>query len=177
MGKAVVDNISLATVLDGTANAALLDLFRKMQEASEMWRVNHLVRSITSLVLATSFLVGTTTTTTTTTFGTGTFGAVINGFVGSFLLASVWITMAAPGFVSTRFINAVLCKLMNLDLESEEKTTALIQRISSTRNSIGITFAGVPMSVAKATTLTSAMGYLIYYTFTQEATRTGGCGI
>jgi hypothetical protein len=162
-GRSIVArDITVLSVAQRRAGGAVFRLLDAMRLVSQVWSVNHAVRTVTMVVWA-----------VTLELSAREFPdwAGVNWAWFALIIAVVLVTAAVPGYVTTDFYEGVLNKLAEIahaDVDADAQRgelqeprdmapTALMQRVAAARAGKGMHFAGVPMTVEKAVTVATVV--------------------
>ena len=145
----------------------MLNLLEGMREISQDWGVNHGVRFVSSLVTACGMIPWNNHVDPPTISPI----QLANDWAGAMLLYFiVWCTAAIPGYATTSFVDAAQRKLAKVaharpsaGLEVGDTPTQLMHRLAACRAATGMHFAGIPMTVQKAGTIGTVIGWAILY--------------
>jgi hypothetical protein len=172
--------ITVGSMAQWQANSAVFGLLDEMRSVSQAWAVNHAVRAVTSGMMAEAGLVSVLehvgSSNTLQVDRNLVHGMWYFVAIGGFLV--VFATAAAPGYVTTNFYERTLSNLVAVapiyaaagdgDTDADDggdgvgvpppkkdTPSALMQRMAAARGAdmAGMHFAGVPMTVQKATTV------------------------
>ena len=163
----VARGITPDSVASQRASKDILQLLEGMREISRDWGVNHGVRFVSSLVTACGMLPWNKHPNAHPISPI----QLANDWAGAMLLyVIVWCTAAIPGYVTTTFVDAVQRKLANVaharpspGLEVGDTPTQLMHRLGACRSATGMHFVGIPMTVQKAGTIGTVIGWAILY--------------
>jgi hypothetical protein len=145
----------------------LWELLTKMKEVSNMWALNHAVRLIATTAYGTTNLLSYMRD-RDTEFHTkeGKTGREVWDLISAMLsYMMVWVTAAAPGFVTDRLFSSLQRRLykMGQDPHLEAASVSLMHRAHYLEGREGMHFAHVPMSLSRAITVGTALTYIISF--------------
>jgi hypothetical protein len=153
----------------GAAACHFVQLLEDQADESDRWTINHGIRLVSSTWHASALLAQSLWLVEK---HEGHFRAAIGLFaVSGIVYLTVWASALAPGAAQDRLFNGVLRRLLlqtvsgqqPVDMHSApyEQAMHLMQRAVCLRGSAGLTFAGVTMSLQKATTIFTVTSYVL----------------
>jgi hypothetical protein len=175
------------------AGKELWEILEQMKEVSSVWAKNHAVRLVTTTALASAMLAR-------VEYGIrgdcGSYDCPSHSIVIFYLIIAaslylfVWVTAAAPGYITDALFSSIHRKLYKMWPEAadgkipvpsvlpvlapcqqqphpltplEAKATVLMHRVHYLQDREGMHFAFVPMSLARAITVGTVLGYAIVF--------------
>eukprot|EP00935_MAST-01C_sp_MAST-1C-sp1_P000732 g732.t1 len=115
---------------------AALRLLRRMRGVSSLWANNHAVRLITTTVIATAWLAAGEYQRALTGYETDEWARISRGFSTVYftfaivLYLIVWVTAAAPGYVTDKLFSGLLLKLSQRAEKAKAKAKAKLGKLS-----------------------------------------------
>lgn len=138
-----------------------------MKEISNYWHTNHVVRTLSGLLIITNMSI---TFYIAYTFQAPIYIVMMFGIAAGSYFVTIWITAFSAGITNDRYFEFVINRLSCLYAEVLEENAVLDKRISRSiskivalRSSEGMHFGGVTMSTEKALTVGSILGSVITY--------------
>jgi len=146
---------------------SILTYLEEMQKISQLWHVNHLIRTISGLVLVSYMSVQFYQSLSIP----GDFvDPLLFGFIAILYYAFIWITALSTGYVNDSFFEYLLEKLTKLyayypevDDCLDKRINSVMERVKTLREISGVRFAGVSMSFEKAVSVGSIIASVILF--------------
>ena len=181
--RRLVARLTLEHVSSREASRELFLHLERMHAVSRYWAINHVIRFLTSTILACNLLVDVDVTERRDELE---WELLVGVAVTGFFFMSVWLTAAAPALVSETFLGCAMRRLGSLANEPDARSdarpdappddgrtprghdtpTALMQRLASSKDFVGLHFAGVPMTMQKAVSVGTLILLMLHYSST-----------
>lgn len=132
---------------------ALFTFLLEMRAISNDWKINHIFRAVTGLIIGLQYLMHSITMETIGDY----FGLIANVFTVILYFSAIWLTALLAGYVNDLFYRSVLYQLTRFYSEDDRITykenqeiLGIITKLSAMRQIEGLHYAGMSMSLEKA---------------------------
>jgi hypothetical protein len=132
---------------------ALFTFLLEMRAISNDWKINHIFRAVTGLIIGLQYLMHSMVMETVGDY----FGLVANIFTVILYFSAIWLTALLAGYVNDLYFRSVLYQLTRFYSEDDRITykenqeiLGIITKLSAMRQIEGLHYAGMSMSLEKA---------------------------
>lgn len=169
------DNQQITDMADETAlmfpqqtiEKAVITFLDDMKQVSNFWFINHVIRTLTGLVIITYISVDFYAT---INYPSYYLSSLIYAIVSLVYFGIIWITAFSAGITNDRFYRFILRRLSSLYADHGKINDVLDKRINHCINKVlalrggdGLHFAGVTMTMEKALTVGSVIASIILF--------------